>query len=124
MWRSMPRREIVWSLAIGMLWCCAGVASVRAEISAPSVHWGALGYPDPERTLMAGMAVNRFTEFNNAGAPYNSTIHETIWFNMATLTWTERVHEWGTNLTIGAGHTADQPTRWLQNNFVHPMFHF
>jgi len=102
-----------------------GAAAIgHAETPAPSVHWGALAYPDQERTLMAGLTLNRFTEFNNSGQPYDSTVHQTIGFNFASLTWTERFNAWATNLTVGAGPTSDQPTRYLQNNFAHRLFHF
>ncbi len=94
----------------------------HAEMPAPSVHWGALAYPDQERTLETGVVFNRFTEFNSSGARYNSTIHDTIGLNLATLTWTERRRDWTTNVTIGAGPTTDQPRRFFQNDFIHNFF--
>lgn len=62
---------------------------------------------------------NRFTEFNGSGARYDSTIPGTIGLNMATVTWTERWRDWATNVTLGAGPTTDQPTRYFQNDFIH-----
>ncbi len=38
------------------------------------------------------------------------------------MSWTEhwkRFEGWSTNLTIGAGPTGEQPTRYLQNEFLH-----
>ena len=95
-----------------------------AESPAPSIHWGASGYPDRERTFMAGVTFNRFTEYNKEGKRFNE-INETSGFNFGTLSWTER---WGvfnglnTNLTVGAGPTSDHPTRTLQNRVSHKIF--
>lgn len=94
-----------------------------AETPAPSVHWGALSFPDRDRTLDLGLTVNRFTEFNRYGDRYNG-IEETAGFNFATLTWTERwarLPGWTTNLTIGAGPTDDKFTRFLQNDLIHKV---
>jgi len=98
-------------------------ATAAAETPAPSVHWGAISYPDRDRTLAAGMTFNRFTEFNGSGARFNN-IHESSGFNFATVTWTERLKAlpgWNTNLTIGAGPTQPDPTLYLQNDFVHRL---
>lgn len=94
-----------------------------AESPAPSVHWGALAFPDRERTIMAGMTFNRFTEFDGEGRRFNG-INETIGFNMATVTWTERwtwLSGFNTNLTVGISPTADEPTQFLQNEVVHEI---
>lgn len=96
-------------------------AATRAESPAPSVHWGALAYPDQERSLITGLTLNRFTEFDGAGKRYND-IRETAGFNFATLSWTDRWTRfpgWFTNLTVGAGPTQDGLTRFLQNDVVH-----
>ena len=90
-----------------------------AETPAPSVHWGALAYPDQQRTLSMGFTINRFTEFNIDRRAFTPTVQETIGLNFVTLSWSERIGKWGTNLTVGAGPTSDQPTRFLQNDFVH-----
>lgn len=94
-----------------------------AETPAPSVHWGALSFPDRDRALDLGLTVNRFTEFNRYGNRYNG-IQETAGFNFASLTWTERwsrLPGWTTNLTIGAGPTDDKFTRFLQNDVIHKV---
>ncbi len=93
----------------------------KAESPAPSVHWGALAYPDQERLLAVGLTLNRFTEFDGAGQRYND-VQETAGFNFATLSWTDRWAKfpgWSTNLTVGAGPTQDGLTRFLQNDVVH-----
>jgi hypothetical protein len=108
-------------LLIGFFLGLAGTAA--AETPAPSVHWGAISYPDRDRTLMAGMTFNRFTEFNGSGARFNN-IQQSAGFNFATVTWTERLKAlpgWNTNLTVGAGPTQPDPTLYLQNDFVHRL---
>ncbi|MCA9473373.1 MAG: hypothetical protein MRJ96_06710 [Nitrospirales bacterium] len=92
-----------------------------AETPAPEIHWGALAYPDQYPILQLGLTLNRFTEFNGEGERFNG-IHETIGLNQITLSWTEHfttLKNWSTNLTVGAGPTRDQPTRYLQNEVVH-----
>jgi hypothetical protein len=109
-----------------MLWIVVSCAAVvRAESPAPSVHWGALGYPDQERTLDAGLTINRFTEFGPNGKTHYNAIRETDGFNFVTLSWTEKWNKFkgfDTNLTIGAGPTRDQPSRYFQNDVAHGIF--
>ena len=95
--------------------------SALAESPSPTVHWGGLGYPDAYSKLELGYTGNRFTEFNHAGVRYNS-IDETMGLNFGTASWTQhwkRFEGWSTNLTFGGGPTSDQPTRYLQNEFIH-----
>lgn len=117
----MPRRFSL--LCLWGLCFLASTATAQAESPSPSVHWGALGYPDQYRTLDAGVTFNRFTEFS-ARSQYNSTVRETVGVNFATLNWTERFGDWGTNLTVGAGPTRDEPTNTFQNGFIHRAFGF
>ncbi len=98
------------------------LSPARAESPAPSVHWGAIAFPDPERTLdLVAVTVNRFTEFDGDGRRYNN-INETAGFNFASLSWTEKLTHlpgWNLNLTAGGGPTADGFTRFLQNDVIH-----
>ena len=99
---------------------------VRGEAPAPSVHWGAISYPDQGRLLETGLTLNRFTEFNSSRSRYNS-IHETSGFNFGTISWTEHLKQypgWSTNLTVGAGPTRDDPGNALQNRWVHRWLGF
>ncbi len=93
-----------------------------AESPAPSVHWGAIAFPDQDRTLdLVGLTVNRFTEFDGDGRRYNN-ITETAGFNFVSLSWTEKISRfpgWNLNLTGGGGPTADGFTRFLQNDVIH-----
>jgi hypothetical protein len=95
----------------------------RAEPVAPSVHWGAIGYPDQERTLVTGLTLNRFTEFTQDGKQFGA-VEESAGFNFATISWTERLRAWpgwNTNVTVGAGPTYPEPTGSIQNGFVHHL---
>ncbi|MEW6543494.1 MAG: hypothetical protein AB1411_07775 [Nitrospirota bacterium] len=67
------------------------VAPAWPETLSPSVHWGAIAYPDRDDTLTAGLVLNRFTEFDGERHRYNSTIKETMGFNMIALSWTEHL---------------------------------
>ncbi len=99
----------------------AGVGSVSAESPSPTVHWGGLAYPDQSRVLDVGYTGNRFTEFDGQGRRFNN-MDETMGLNFATVSWTEHWKSWqgfSTNLTVGAGPTGEQPTRYLQNEFIH-----
>lgn len=73
---------------------------------------------------MAGLTLNRFTEFNGDQPPKRfNNINQTMGFNMGTVSWTHRLTQfkgWNTNLTVGAGPTSDNPTHDLQN-FVHDL---
>ncbi|MDQ6733302.1 MAG: hypothetical protein M3Z35_04170, partial [Nitrospirota bacterium] len=106
------------------IWFLLGLAvTAAAETPAPSVHWGAISYPDRDRTLMAGTTFNRFTEFNGSGARFNN-IHQSAGFNFVSVSWTERLKAlpgWNTNLTVGAGPTRADPTLYLQNDFLHRL---
>ena len=115
----MPiRRTLVVSLCLSLL-----AASGWAETPAPSVHWGAIAYPDQERTLTTGLTLNRFTQYDGAGKQYND-INQTMGFNFASVSWTERWQRlpgWQTNLTLGIGPTDDGLTRFLQNDVIHKL---
>lgn len=94
-----------------------------AEATAQSTHWGALAFPDHDRTLALGFTTDRFTEFDGAGKRYND-MRQTDGFNFWSLSWTERLERfkgWNTNLTVGAGPTGDRFSRYLQNDVVHKL---
>lgn len=95
---------------------------VGGETPAPSIHWGALSYPDQASELSIGLSLFRFTEFNGEGERFNG-INETIGINFITFSWTEHFTDtfenWSTNFTLGVGPTRNQPTEWLQNDFIH-----
>ena len=95
---------------------------VGGETPAPSIHWGALSYPDQASELSIGLSLFRFTEFNGEGERFNG-INETIGINFITFSWTEHLTDtfenWSTNFTLGVGPTRNQPTEWLQNDFIH-----
>ncbi len=98
-----------------------GPSDIHGEIPTPSIHWGALGYPDQQPQLSTGFTFNRFTEFNGKGQRFN-TIKETIGLNFGFVSWTHRLavgKGWLSNLTLGGGPTSDQPTKFFQNEFVH-----
>lgn len=120
---SRDSRSFLRDVCIALCIClCPQMGSnVRAETSGPTPHWGGLAYPDNYSKLEVGYVGNRFTEFNGEGHRYND-IRETMGINFGTVSWTEHWKQWegwSTNLTVGAGPTGEQPTRYLQNEFIH-----
>ncbi len=108
----------------------AVLALVEAESPSPAVHWGGIGYPDQHTTLTAGLTVNRFTEFDKEVPPtrYDSTLRETFGLNLLSLSWTKHWGQSGTafanlstNLTLGIGPTADEPSKFVQNELHHAL---
>ena len=119
-WAHSMLRGLISCWAVFLLLFFCSISSY-AETPAPDVHWGALAYPDQGPVFEIGLTLNRFTEFNEEEERFND-IRETIGINQGTLSWTEHwegLKHWSTNLTVGAGPTRDQPTRFLQNEVVH-----
>lgn len=113
------------SLALALLVIPGGASPAWAETTAQSMHWGALAFPDHDRTLTLGFTNDSFTEFNGAGQRYND-MRQTDSFNFGTLSWTKRLEQfkgWNANLTVGAGPTQDKIRRSIQNDFAHRLTH-
>lgn len=98
---------------------------VWSETPAPSVHWGAMAFPDQYSTFTGGLTLNRFTPTDGLGNKYDSTVGNTLGFNLITLSWTQHwggiLQGWSTNLTAGISPTADEPTQYFQNKVVHQL---
>lgn len=117
--RIFHLRTILWLLPLLLL--PVFIAPAQAENVAPGAHWGAIDFPDRDRTLMMGYTVNRFTEFDAKRERFSS-INQTAGFNFATVSWTDRFKAfpgWSGNLTLGAGPTSEDPSHYLQNGFLH-----
>lgn len=98
-------------------------AAVRAQNLAPEAHWGGPILPSDRPELRAAVHINRFTEFSKTGQVYNE-VSETAGFNMLSLSYTEntpRDPDLFFNVTFGTGYSGDQPSRWLQNDYVHAI---
>jgi hypothetical protein len=93
-----------------------------AEIPAPGIHWEALAYPDQKPVLATGLSIFRFTEFNSAGKRFNG-IRETIGLILISTNWTSHWTDyfdgWSPNFRFEIGPTRNQPSPFLQNDFVH-----
>ncbi|GJL68775.1 MAG: hypothetical protein NPIRA06_14100 [Nitrospirales bacterium] len=109
------------TLITWLSWCISPQPA-RAESSAPGIHWGALSFPDQEPVFATGFSIFRFTEFNGEGERFNG-IRETIGLDLITTSWTRHLSDslegWSTNLTFGIGPTRNQPSEFLQNDFIH-----
>jgi len=97
------------------------------ETPAPSVHWGSLAFPDQYSTFTTGFTTDRFTPTDGGGSKYDSTVPNTLGFNLITFSWTQhgdvRFPGWSFNLTGGIGPTSNQPSEYLQNTVVHQLRH-
>ena len=114
-------KRIAAYLALSLLFLLGWTQPSWAETTAQSTHWGALAFPDHDRTVSLGFTTDRFTEFDGAGKRYND-MRQTDGFNLWSLSWTERLEHfkgWNANLTVGAGPTQDHFSRYLQNDVVH-----
>ncbi|MBH0191180.1 MAG: hypothetical protein HP492_05325 [Nitrospira sp.] len=98
-----------------------------SESPAPSVHWGSTAFPDQYSTVTTGLTLNRFTPIDGNGAKYDSTVANTLGFNLITLSWTQHWggdwKDWSTNLTAGISPTSDEPSQFFQNKVVHQLRH-
>ena len=98
-----------------------------SESPAPTVHWGGAAFPDQYSTVTTGLTLNRFTPVDGLGNKYDSTVSNTLGFNLITLSWTQHwggnFEGWSTNLTTGISPTGNEPTQFLQNNVVHQLRH-
>lgn len=120
-WRSIGQLSRLSMMALCIYFASDTCSEVLAEAPSPTLHWGGLAYPDYYSKLDLGYAGNRFTEFDGDGRRYNN-IRETMGLNFGSVSWTEhwkQLEGWSTNLTLGAGPTGEQPTRYLQNEFIH-----
>lgn len=115
-----------WKLVVGVLSLIGLVSSPAwSETPAPSVHWGSMSFPDQYSTLTGGLTLNRFTPTDGVGNKYDSTVGNTLGFNLITMSWTQHWggtwQGWSTNLTAGISPTGDEITNFLQNKFVHQL---
>jgi hypothetical protein len=96
-----------------------------SENSAPSVHWGSMAFPDQYSTFTGGLTLNRFTPIDGLGNKYDSTVGNTLGFNLITFSWTQHWggnwQNWSTNLTAGISPTGDEPSQYFQNKVVHQL---
>jgi len=97
------------------------------ESPAPSIHWGSLAFPDQYSTLTTGLTLDRFTPTDGTGAKYDSTVPNTLGFNLITFSWTQHGHDrfegWSINVTGGISPTANQPSEFFQNKVIHQLRH-
>lgn len=120
-------RDVVRWTAVCRLACLVGAAvgcsiDAVAQAPTPSPHWGAELFPRFDPELRAVLTLDRFTEFDGEGVKFNDDIDESAGFNLFTLSWTDYLREFPEltfTLNAGGGVGDDQPTRALQNNYVH-----
>lgn len=121
------RRKGFALIASGLLFLGVLSAPAWGESPAPSVHWGSMAFPDQYSTVTGGLILNRFTPIDGLGNKYDSTVGNTLGFNLITFSWTQHWggnwDGWSTNLTAGFSPTADEPSQFFQNKVVHQLRH-
>jgi len=122
---NLGRRCTV-TLCILLLFALA-CSKAFGESPAPSIHWGSLAFPDQYSTLTTGLTLDRFTPTDGTGAKYDSTVPNTLGFNLITFSWTQHGHDrfegWSINVTGGISPTANQPSEFFQNKVIHQLRH-
>ena len=77
-------------------------------------------FPDRERTVTAGLTINRFTEFDVHRNRFNA-ITQSAGFNFVTVSVTDRIPSfpaWSGNVTWGAGPTSELPRAISKASFI------
>jgi hypothetical protein len=84
-----------------------------------------MAFPDQYSTFTGGLTLNRFTPTDGLGNKYDSTVGNTLGFNLITFSWTQHWggtwQNWSTNLTAGISPTGDEPSQYFQNKVVHQL---
>jgi len=96
-----------------------------SESPAPSAHWGSIAFPDQYSTFTGGLTINRFAPIDGLGNRYDSTVGNTLGFNLITFSWTQHWggswENWSTNLTAGISPTGNEPSEYFQNTVIHQV---
>ncbi len=123
--RCWVRRQGCALVSSGLLFLGVLSTSAWGESPAPSVHWGSMAFPDQYSTVTGGLILNRFTPVDGLGNKYDSTVGNTLGFNLITFSWTQHwsgnLDGWSTNLTVGVSPTGDEPSQYFQNKVVHQL---
>ncbi len=104
-----------------------GVASPVGQAPIPNPHWGASAYPRDRDELRLSLSFSRFTELDGEGRQFNA-VEDTSGFNIASLLYNTEVMtssgaRWTLAFDAGAGVSDDQPTEFLQNDYIHRFRH-
>ena len=108
---------------VGSLVLCSAAS---AQLAPPGAHWGACQYPVAHAEERLVLQFHRFTEFDGENRAHPSGIAETAGFNLASLALTRELvrdldHRFTYTLEVGGGWSAEQPTEYLQNDYLHKL---
>jgi hypothetical protein len=103
------------------------LGSLASQAAIPNPHWGAAAAPRERDELRLSLSLNRFTELDGAGRQFNA-VDESAGFNIASLLYNTEVMtaqggRWTLAFEAGAGVSDDQPTEFLQNDYIHRFRH-
>lgn len=111
-------------LAVVALASSAIANAAAAQAPTPDPHWGANAFPERDEWLRAGFSFSRFTEFSYQGQRFPSEVQESTGFNQLVLSRND-TPSWSPSasyrVAVGIGFSNDQPTRFFQNDILHPL---
>jgi hypothetical protein len=100
-----------------------GAPRAAQDFGTPSAHWGAMSWPALEPNEVIAVNLDRFTEFDNQRVRYNA-FDSTVGINFVAGSSTRRLFRSRTTLwraALAIGWAGNEPTRFLQNNFLHGL---
>ncbi len=111
----------------GLALLLAGAPAGAQNLASPAPHWGGLMYPETAPTRQLGFQTLLFSEFGQPGdGVYSEAYRESIGLNLFSASSTRNLSR--TSLaanslllrsTAFVGWSGDEPTRSLQNHFIH-----
>ena len=113
--------RILWGLTATAAATLRGGALAAQNFASPSVHFGAMSWPAAEPGDVLTINLDRFTEFDARRRRYNA-LRSTVGLDLLAVSRTRLLRLWHTTLLRGAlavGGALNEPTRFLQNNFLH-----
>ncbi|MEZ5965715.1 MAG: hypothetical protein R3F56_17910 [Planctomycetota bacterium] len=112
-------------MAVVLTVCAAAALAVQAPI--PNPHWGAAAFPRDREEVRLSLSFNRFTELDGEGRRFND-IEQSAGFDMLSVAYNRELLDtsgarWTLTFDAGAGVSNDQPTEFLQNDYIHRFRH-
>lgn len=101
---------------------------LAAQLAGPGAHWGTSIYAVAHAEERFSLETYRFTQFSSTGSQHPSQIQETAGINLSKLSITremmiDRKNRLTWTLEGGVGLSNDQPSEWLQNDYLHAIRH-
>jgi hypothetical protein len=112
---------VLGGIVVGVAILSSAAPLAAQNFASPSVHFGAMSWPASEPNDVVAINLDRFTEFDARRRRYNA-LRSTVGLDLLALSRTRLLRHWHTTLlrtALAAGGSLNEPTRFLQNNFLH-----